>query len=142
MTRDTVLAQLAQAKAALAAGDCDRALGAIEVAWDDLGAFSQQLAARHQSPSAALKLHKKIAQVYTAIRQRCTGNALIAPVGARAARGDLLAPTYRPAGLNPDLVAPTFHGMLTEGEAGAKPWLGVAVAGLAAGLGLWMCVRR
>lgn len=117
MTRDTVLAQIAAAKAAIAAHDCDRASAALQLAWDDLGALSS----RGESPSAALKLHKKIAQQYTSYRRRCVGEGLIAP-------------TYR-AAHNPDLLAPHFSGFGDDGSLALPSpptWMVLGVIGVAA----------
>jgi hypothetical protein len=127
MTRDTILAQLAQAKAAVGVGDCDRALGAIEIAWDDLRAFSQALVAEGKSQSPALKMHKRVTAAYTVVRRRCTGN-------------ELIAPSFRPSAAQ-DLLAPTFHGGMLVDDGGNKPWLGLAAAVAMLAAGAW-CLRR
>jgi hypothetical protein len=114
MTRDTLLAQLAQAKAAVGVGDCDRALGAIEIAWDDLRAYSQALAAEGKSQSPALKMHKRVTDAYMVVRRRCTGN---------------------------ELIAPSFHGGMLVDDGGNKLWLGLALAGAMLAAGAW-CLHR
>lgn len=146
MTRDTILAQLYQAKAALNARNCDRAFAALQLAWDDLGAFQEQLAAAGRKPTEAIKLHKKLAQAYAALRRRCGGNALMPPSGrSPSSHPDLIAPTFAPAQRHPDLIAPSFSGlgagMLVEDDSGAKPVIALVAAVAAVGAGLWLARR-
>jgi hypothetical protein len=129
VTRATILAQLAQAKAAVGVGDCDRALGAIEIAWDDLRAYSQALAAAGKSTSAALKMHKQVTAAYMVVRRHCTGN-------------ELIAPSFGPRAASPDLIAPSFHGGMLVDDGGNKPWLGLGAAALMLAGGFWACMRR
>lgn len=143
MTKNSVLAQLFYARVAYAAGNCDKALGHMQLAWDDLQAFSQALAAARRSPSPAVKLHRQVARVYSMVRQRCTGEALMPPTFRQRSGGaDLIAPTFATrVGPHPDLIAPSFQGVLVEGDAGKKPWVGLAVMVAVVAGGFWMASR-
>lgn len=138
MTRASIVAQLAVAKSALAMGQCDRALAAVQLAWMDLGSYAQWLAAQGKSPSGAVKMHKKIVKAYAVIRRRCAGESLVVPsYRGRAMPAGLVQPTYQAHPLNPDLIAPSFSGPLVEGEPGNRPFIGIGLALAFIGVGLW-----
>ncbi len=111
MTSAVIKAQIAHAKARAAAGDCASAEQILNEAWVDLGNYSRALAARGQSPAAALSAHKLLTKAHAQIRRRCL---------------ELAEPTFAPMPRNPELLEPTFHG---AGPFETVGW-GTAVLGL------------
>lgn len=129
MTAAVVRSQIAYAKTLAVAGDCDAAEQMLQQAWSSLTNFAQALAARGQSPSAALRLHKLLAQAQKAVRNRCVGSGLVQP-------------SYRtgPAA-NPDLIAPSFSGPATDRALKVLHAIGIGAAVLGLGYGFWTLAR-
>jgi hypothetical protein len=109
VTSAILKAQIAHAKARAAIGDCASAEQILNAAWADLTDYSQALAARGLSPAAALSMHRLLAKAQAAVRRRCPGELLPATYRARGAPAGLIAPTFAPV-RNPDLLAPSFRG--------------------------------
>jgi hypothetical protein len=129
MTAAIVRAQIQYAKTLAVSGDCDSAEAMLRQAWTSLTSFSQVLAARGQSPSAALRLHKLLAQAQKAVRTRCVGEGLVQP-------------TYMPSrGGHPDLLQPSFSGPKTDRALKILHGVGIGAAVLGLGYGFWTLAR-
>jgi len=128
MTAAVVRSQIAYAKTLAVSGDCDNAEAMLRQAWMSLTSFSQALAARGQSPSTALRLHKLLAQAQKALRTRCVGSGLVQP-------------TYQQPGGHPDLLRPSFSGPRTDRAFKIFHAIGIGAAVLGLGYGFWTLAR-